>query len=171
MPLFRRPRLFTAKGMNADGVVEFSVNLAPEARAWVVDLADQLDQLLRVDTEDTKRLFPTAYPNDPELDAGYQILAREQLIDSRREAIELMRNSVDSDVLDEAEMAAWMGIVNDLRLVLGTRLDVSEDDDELDVDDPQMDAKLLYHELGGLLTEIVDALMGTLPDPADGTTS
>ena len=65
-------------------------------------LADQLEQSLDVDTDDTDRLFPTAYPDDPELDAGYQILAREQLIDSRREAIELMRTSADSDVVYRA---------------------------------------------------------------------
>ena len=160
MAFFRRARLFEATGPD-----EFSVRLTTDARRWLVAMADQLEVLLTVDTDDTRRLFPTAYPDDPELDAGYQILAREQLVDDRREAIELLRRSVDAEVVNADELAAWMGIVNDLRLVLGTRLDVSEDDTEIDMDDPDVDAYIAYHELGLVLSEIVDALSTTLPPP------
>ncbi|MDH3678982.1 MAG: DUF2017 domain-containing protein [Acidimicrobiia bacterium] len=164
MGFFRRTRLFRPRGED-----RFAVELAPEARAWLVNMADQLEELLLDDTDDTKRLFPTAYPNDPELDAGYQILARDQLIDSRRASIELLRSSAMLDVVSEEELVAWMGIVNDLRLVLGTRLDVSEDDHDLDVNDPELEARVAYHELGYILSEIVDALTTTLPpvDDAD----
>jgi hypothetical protein len=161
MALFRRHRLFEPAGRKG-----FAVRLTPEARDWVVGLADELDALLTADTEDTRRLFPTAYPEDPELDAGYQILAREQLIDDRREAIGIMRSSVARDHLAPDELAAWMRIVNDIRLVLGTRLDVSEDDDEIDVDSPDLEARLIYHELGMLLSEIVDAMTTVLPPPS-----
>jgi hypothetical protein len=160
MVLFRRPRVFKP---TADG--SFAVHLSTEAREWLVDLADQLDGLLDSDTGETRRLFPTAYPDDPELDAGYQILARQELTDGRRAAIELMRSTSSSDVFTETELAAWMGIVNDLRLVLGTKLDVGEDDEEeLDVDRPDFEAQLVYRELGLLLGEIVDALATTLPE-------
>ncbi len=160
MALFRRHRLF-----EPDNKGGFRVRLAPEAREWVVSLADELDQMLTDDTPDTRRLFPTAYPHDPELDAGYQILAREQLIDDRREAIATMRASVSTDRLSHEQLTAWMRIVNDLRLVLGTRLDVSEDDESLDFDSPDIQAQLVYHELGMLLAEIVDAVTATLPPP------
>ncbi|MEL7159054.1 MAG: DUF2017 family protein [Actinomycetota bacterium] len=156
MAFFRRPRLFKA---TSDG---FRVELEPEVRSWVLSLAHQLGTLLDGDVDELRRLFPTAYPDDPERDAGYQILARQQLIDSRREAIRLMEETVERPVLTEEELAAWMGIVNDLRLVLGTRLDVSEDDTEIDPDDPEAELHLLYHQLGYLLSEIVDALTGTL---------
>ncbi len=162
MPLFRRPRLFTPVGDD-----QFAVALDADARRWLVELADQLDQLLSVDTDVTRRLFPTAYPDDPERDAGYQVLARDQLIDSRRDAIELMRRTIETDTMTAEELSAWMGIVNDLRLVLGTRLDVSEDDDGLDPDDPSYDEHLVYHELGAVLSEIVDAMTATLPPPED----
>ncbi len=162
MALFRRHRLFEPAGNKG-----FRVRLAPEAREWVVGLADELDQILTDDTPDTRRLFPTAYPQDPELDAGYQILAREQLIDDRRQAIAAMRASVHADHLSHDELTAWMRIVNDLRLVLGTRLDVSEDDESLDFDSPDIQAQLVYHELGMLLAEIVDALTGVLPPPTE----
>ena len=159
MPLFRRPRLFRRSGSS------FEVNLAPEARAWIVELADQLEQLLDGERDDTRRLYPTAYPDDAERDAGYQVLAREQLADHRREAIAVMRATVDRDQLSGDELSAWMHIVNDLRLVLGTRLDVSEDDVEPDPEADDFEAHLLYHQLGLVLSEIVDALTGALPPP------
>ena len=162
MPFFRRTRLFEPAG--DDG---FSINLTSEARQWLVAMADQLETLLTADTDDTRRLFPTAYPDDAELDAGYQILAREQLIDDRREAIELLRNSADAETVTGDQLTAWMGIINDLRLVLGTRLDVSEDDAEIDFDDPNVDAYIAYHELGLLLSDVVDALTSALPPPSD----
>jgi hypothetical protein len=152
--------LFKAAG--DDG---FSVHLTTEARAWLVAMADQLDVLLTADTDDTKRLFPTAYPDDPELDAGYQILSREQLVDDRKASIELLRRSADAEVVTAEQLTAWMAIVNDLRLVLGTRLDVSEDDTDIDFDDPNVDAYLAYHELGLILSDIVDALTTALPPP------
>jgi hypothetical protein len=161
LALFRRPRLFEPAGKRG-----FEVRLAPEARDWVVSLADELDALLGADSDDTRRLFPTAYPDDPELDAGYQVLAREQLIDDRRAAIGAMRASVTKDYLSPDELGSWMRIVNDLRLVLGTRLDVSEDDDEVNFDAPDLEAKLIYHELGVLLSEIVDAMSTALPPPS-----
>ena len=52
---------------------------------------------------------------------------------------------------------------NDVRLVLGTRLDVSEDDDpHLDPDDPDAPAWALYYFLSGLVAELVDALAADL---------
>lgn len=159
MAFFHRPRLFRPTADN-----RFAVELAPEAREWIVAMAGDLEDLLEADTDDTKRLFPTAYPDDPELDAGYQILARQQLIDGRREAIETMRASLDAEVITGEQLTAWMGIVNDLRLVLGTRLDVGEEDDDIDYDDPDAHAHAVYHQLGVLLSEIVDAMSTTLPE-------
>ncbi len=52
--------------------------------------------------------------------------------------------------LDEEQLTAWLSALNDLRLVLGTQLDVSED--ELAGDTP---AHALYHYLGYLQEEIV----------------
>jgi hypothetical protein len=164
MVLFGRRRMFRPTGQG------FAVGLDPDARRWVIDLAEQLDELLDsgADGTELRRLFPTAYADDPERDAGYQILARQQLIDSRREAIAMMKASATQSVWTEDDLSAWLGIVNDLRLVLGTQLDVSEDDD-LDIDPatPEAAAHLVYHQLGYLLSEIVDALTTVLPPPSD----
>ena len=51
--------------------------------------------------------------------------------------------------------------------MLGTRLDVSEDDHDVDPDDPDAPAHAVYHYLGMLLGEVVDALEADLPPPPE----
>jgi hypothetical protein len=62
--------------------------------------------------------------------------------------------------LDEAQLGAWMGVVNDLRLVLGTRLDISEELDLTAVadDDPEVATFALYSYLSWLLEQMVEAI-------------
>ena len=52
----------------------------------------------------------------------------------------------------------------ELRLVLGTLLEINDDDQELafDPDDPEARTQALYGYLGGLLDEIVDAQLEAL---------
>lgn len=135
----------------------------------LVDLGNQLDDMLDSDLPELRRLFPTAYANDEERDAGYQILARSTLTDQRRAAIETVRRTADSEVLTEDELTDWMALTNDLRLVLGTRLDVSEDDDgsTFDPDTPEAHLLEIYHLLSVILHEIVTALSSGLPEGTD----
>ena len=81
MPVPRRRRPFK---VNKDGT--FTVNLPDEVREFLASLADQLDEIVTMDVPEVRRLFPTAYPQDPERDAGYQVFARDQLIDQRKTA-------------------------------------------------------------------------------------
>ncbi len=147
----------------------FQVTLPTETRHGLLTLAEQIDQVQTTDGPELRRLFPTAYPDDPERDAGYQIFARDQLIEKRRDAVAVIRRTVDAETLTADELAAWMGILNDYRLVLGTMLDVSEDDDEIDLEAPEAGAHILYHELGQLVGAMVEALTTTLPEPEDDT--
>lgn len=162
MPLRRRRRLFHPLG---DGT--FEVNLPVENREGLLALAEDLEQIQTSDSPATRRLFPTAYPHDPERDAGYQIFARDELIEKRSLAVETIRRTVEADSLDVEELSTWLGVLNDLRLVLGTTLDVSEDDDEIDFDAPDADTRLLYHYLGEIVSAMVDALTTALPEPDD----
>ncbi|MDH4276547.1 MAG: DUF2017 domain-containing protein [Acidimicrobiia bacterium] len=165
MVRFRRPKPFEALD---DG--RFRVKLAPDVRSFLVRLADEIDEIVALDIPETRRLFPTAYPHDPEKDAGYQVLSRDGLIEQRRTAADTVRETADNEVVTEDELAQWMSVINDARLVLGTRLDVSEDD-EPDFDDPDIGLYLIYDELGYLLDSIVTAMITVLPDPDDGEDS
>ena len=46
---------------------------------------------------------------------------------SRLAALDAVEASVDATELDEQQLMSWLGAVNNLRLVLGTMLDVSEE--------------------------------------------
>jgi hypothetical protein len=136
------------------------VHLSPEEREVLRLLVAEHRQQLEDDSDDPelRRLFPTAYHDDPQRDAEYQILGRAELLDSRLQAVAAMEATVDVEVLDDEQFASWMTTVNQIRLVLGTRLGIAEDDDEdLDPEDPSVRERVLYHYLTMLMSMLVDA--------------
>jgi hypothetical protein len=139
----------------------YEIRLPNEERELLRVLAPQLRTLLEDDLADPslRRLFPTAYADDPERDQEYQQLVRDELAERRRGSIDTLLRTVDATRLSEEEIEAWMGAVNDLRLVIGTRLDVSEDTEPVPApDDPDAGLLALYGYLGVLLESIVAAL-------------
>jgi len=142
---------------------EIELHLPGEARQVLAQLCQELRELLTTDDPSLRRLFPTAYLLDPDRDAEYQILARSELMDRRMAALERMEQTVDAEVLDEEDVAAWMHGINQLRLVLGTRLGVSEDElpEPPDPDDPDAmawaNAYAAYDYLSALLDAFVEA--------------
>jgi hypothetical protein len=138
----------------------YELRLPPEERTLLVDLVGQLREVLSAGTDDPslRRLFPTAYANDVERDREYQVLVRDELLARRLAALDLVEETAHASHIDEAQLTAWMSALNDLRLVLGTRLDVDETMPELDPEDPMSPAYAVYEYLGWLLTHVVDAL-------------
>jgi len=66
--------------------------------------------------------------------------------------------------LSAEECRRWLGALNDLRLAIGTRLEVREDDDSealfrLPDEDPRKPMVMAYLWLGGLQETLVEALM------------
>ena len=59
---------------------------------------------------------------------------------------------------------AWLTALNDLRLVLGTRLEVSEDSllGDLPEDDPRAPDLALYAYLSWLQEQVIEAMAGEL---------
>jgi hypothetical protein len=141
----------------------FGMDLPSGVRAMLVDLVARLEELLRSDAEVVRRVFPTAYPEDAEKEAGFQALVRGELIDRHTASAALIAETADHDTLSEDELTSWMTAINALRLVFGTALDVSEDDEPVhDPDGEDAPARLAYHVLGELVDDIVHALRTTL---------
>ena len=115
------------------------------------------------------RLFPPAFPDDPEAEASYASLVREDLLDGRRERIRTVEATFDAESLDDEQALAWMGVLNDLRLVMGTSLGVTADDDDAAPEEGGPDAfrHAVYAFLGWLVGWLVEALEATLPDVPD----
>lgn len=111
---------------------------------------------------EVRRLFPPAYAEDAHQEAEYRRLMGADLLASHRQALTVMQETVQADRLDREQLAAWMGALNDLRLVLGTRLDVSEDMSGVSVDDPRAAEFTVYGYLGWLQEQVVEALAAEL---------
>ncbi|MBU6200427.1 MAG: DUF2017 family protein [Acidobacteria bacterium] len=148
----------------------FVLGVDAEDRATLVGLIGQLRDEIAADgrSEHLRRLFPAAYHDHAEHEAEYQRLVHEDLASTRLASLvtvgEVLGCDPGSDELElgEDDLDALMRALNDLRLVIGTLLDVSEDTDAGDVgpDDPDFGHFQLYGYLGWLLEGIVQARMG-----------
>jgi hypothetical protein len=147
--------------IRADGT--FTINLQDHERETMLDLVAQLETVLRSgpDDERLRRLYPTAYNENPEHDAEYQGFMRDELTQSRAASIATVREMLSSDSpVTENQLGAFMMVLNNLRLILGTLLDVNEDDDEPDETDPLYGQWQLYGYLGWLLEWVISSLTG-----------
>jgi hypothetical protein len=141
----------------------FRINLTDAERETMLSFVDQLEDVLAAEQTDPRlrRLFPTAYHENPELDAEYQGYMRDELSQSRASSIATVREVLATqDPISESQLYAFMMVLNSLRLVLGTLLGVSEDEDTDDIedDDPTFGQAQLYGYLGWLLEWTVDTL-------------
>ena len=143
----------------------YSLNIDASDRTTLNGLLDQLrDVLMHEPSSDiARRLFPAAYHQDEQHEQEYQRLMRDELLSSRLASLSLTASLLeremnsDSIVLSADELDALMRSINSLRLVLGTLLDVDEDEFEahLAEDDPAYGQYQLYSYLGWLLDWIV----------------
>jgi Domain of unknown function (DUF2017) len=142
----------------------FDVDIPADQRDVLRGLPDQLRRLLadseRETDEALRRLFPTADLDDAEHAAEFDRMVREDLLQQRAAAIDAMERTLDAVDLSEDELIGWLGVLNDLRLVLGTRLGVTEETepDDFAPDDSRAQVYALYAYLTYLEDQIVEAL-------------
>ncbi len=162
---FKPPVYATTK----KGSTYWVLNIGPDERAIIGRLLDELRALLTSESDESspllQRLFPTAYPDDEEKEAEYQRLMREELVASRVFQIEAVAGCLADEeaTLDEGQVVALMQSVNAVRVVLGTMLDVGEDDEvgTGQVGDEFEAERQLYGFLSWLLDWIVRSLQAT----------
>lgn len=156
---FRRNQVVRRR---SDG--RYDLVLDPHLREAMGSLLGELDELVETGTDDPglRRLSPPAYLDDPEKDIEYQLLAGDELRSSRRAAIQTVRASLGAETLTEAELWAWIQSLNALRLVVGTRLGIDEDDHSIDVDpdDPEAPLWSIYHFGTWVQHSVIAALQG-----------
>ena len=129
------------------------------ARLASGDLALQPDG---ADDPGLARLRPDAVKGDHEASAAFRELTSADLEEARQERLATLASTLDATLLDEAQATAWMGAVNDLRLVLGTRLGVTE---ETGLEPPsEDDHTIVYLWLGWLEEQLVEVLAAGLPE-------
>jgi hypothetical protein len=106
-----------------------------------------------------ERLFPPAYsgPQHIEKQDEYRRLMQEDLVERHRAELELLASTASAESLTEEQLLGWSRALNSLRLILGTYLDVSEDDERAN---PESSEEALYQWLTYLLGEAIEALSG-----------
>jgi hypothetical protein len=137
------------------------LRLSRDERRLLVTFATELRTLLDGEPGDPslRRLFPPAYDDEAD-ERAYRDLMGGELLNGRREALELLARTVEQKRLSAEEAETWLRALNDLRLVLGTRLDVQEDTllDELRPDDPRAQGLAVYGYLSWIQEQLVAAL-------------
>ena len=119
------------------------------------------------------RLFPSAYldPTEEGAEQEWQELVHPELLQSRLSALELVTTTLERAVtkrgraeveLAPEEVEAWLGVVNDARLTLGTRLGVTEDaeSEAIDPSDPTAPTHAVYGWLTWFENDLVETLLG-----------
>ena len=127
------------------------------------ELLAELEVLLD-DPDDpaARRLFPPAH-DDLESEEQYRSLVRGQLVGGRSKAWRPSARRSARETLGPKQADAWLRALNDLRLVLGTRWDVTEhlDYGKLDLNEPRGRDLAVYGYLSWLQEQLVEALQSS----------
>lgn len=111
-----------------------------------------------------QRLFPSGYRDDDVAQAEFRSLTELSLRTERSDrarhcAEELAGDSGEVELTNEAGQR-WIQVLNDVRLALGTQLDITEEDEqEIDADDPEAGQRAIYYWLTATQDSLVRALM------------
>jgi hypothetical protein len=144
----------------------YVLRLGAEERALIGRLLDELRALVTDPDGNaaTSRLFPVVHRHDAEQEEEYQRLMREELVASRLAGIDVVKAVLGGQgkklTLTGDQLSALMQAVNSVRLVLGTILDITEDDDVPDGITERVPEYQLYAYLSWLLDSAVLAASG-----------
>ncbi|HET6209160.1 MAG TPA: DUF2017 family protein [Jatrophihabitans sp.] len=139
------------------------VDLAEAESSLLAGLFDDFATMLAApDLADPvyQRLFPDGYTEDEVASAEYRDMVETDLQAGRAGRLQSCRAELpDGDgriSLDREAADRWLRVLNDLRLALGVRLEITEDS-ELNPAEP---AVAIYHWLSAVQELLVETLMG-----------
>lgn len=132
------------------------------------NLVDDLKLLLKADVAEpdpvVERLFPPAY-DDPDDQRAYSELIGGELRSTKLQMVEVVEKALGARgpvaaTLAPDEADPWLACLADLRLAIGTRLEVTEEDMAREVDpvDANASAMLVLHWLSYLQGSLLESL-------------
>ncbi len=157
--------MWSERRIERTGDGEYVLRLPEGERALLRHLPSELRSLLEAAPNDPglRRLFPRAYEDEQD-EAAYRRLLGNELLEGRRRALQVLAETADAQRLTGEQAQAWLTALNDLRLFLGTRLEVSDESllEDLAEDDPRAPELALYAYLSWLQEQLVEALSAEL---------
>ena len=139
----------------------------PDAAAAELDAMLGLDQPARAPEDPAlARLLPDAYRDDPAAAGEFRRYTEQSLRSAKQETAQAVLETLPADggpvKLAAGQAQAWLRALNDVRLVLGVRLGVTEEFEDqweqLDPDDPLSAVFEIYVWLGMVQESLVQAL-------------
>ena len=132
--------------------------------AWDAQFSE--DQLQIPDDPVLARLLPDGYRDDPDAAGEFRRYTESSLRSAKQQAAQEMLDTLPEAggriQLTHDQAHAWLKALNDVRLALGVRLDVTEEFEQqwgrLRADDPQWAAYEVYAWLGAVQESLVQAL-------------
>jgi hypothetical protein len=137
------------------------------------DSPDDLEEMLGLssnaelpDDPVLARLLPNAYSDDPQASAEFRRYTEESLragkINSAQAVLASLPAGGGEVVLTEPECQQWLKALNDVRLALGVRLGITDENEDLtedlSVDDPRAAYIWVYHWLAYLQDSLIESL-------------
>ena len=147
----------------------FAVTLGSRERELLRELCRQTRELLEAEDPSSDpsvaRLFPAAYKDDPLRSLEFETNVGDAPKNGKLEAIRTLERTLDAKELSEEELLQWMGAVNDFRLLLGTRIEITEEATDRDYPegDPNHDGFQVYVYLTWLEDRMLRALGAPRP--------
>lgn len=152
----------------AEQVIDF---IAPQAAAGG---SDPLAVLVGIDEHAESpqdpalaRLLPDAYRDDAEASDDFRRFTERSLRETKvahaRTVIDALERSGEKVTLSRDEATSWLGFLNDARLAIGTRIEITEENHEelaeLDDHDPRAGLFQVYDWLTFLQDSLVQRLL------------
>lgn len=104
------------------------------------------------------RLFPDGYFDDEHASADFRRFTEQDLRQQKIAALSDVRENLNDrenpTTVSAQQAQSWLKAINDLRLVLGTRMEITQEND-FDSDEPEVN---LYNYLTYLQGTLIDAL-------------
>jgi hypothetical protein len=146
---------------NSSMVVQLDADEADLVRGLLREVRDLME---RDDHEDpvVGRLMPAAYEDAVE-QAKYRDVLGDSLRQAKLEAIDVVEQGVGTTGKSEAtvsdeQVPAWLGVITDIRLAIATRIGVTQEmmDEQLDPTDPNAAALSIVHWLAWLQESMIE---------------
>lgn len=153
-----------------------NVGASPKAGTGDAAVLDELERMLGDTVPDTPetpqdpvlaRLLPDGYQDDPEAAGEFRKYTESSLREAKKYFAQVMLDTLPENGgrihLTGDQARDWMRALNDVRLMFGVRLEVTEDFEEqlaaLDPEDPAVPVFEVYGWLGAVQESLVQALV------------